>query len=204
MNEQNLKQWLQASDATASEPAVAPLDADHLERLIADRRTRLRVLVAAGAASVAVAAALLTTLPDRARPTIALTTEGAKTAVPIEEPSALDLEASQARLAALEREVNERRLFVFQLRQAAELDQLNRELRELEASLPTSLDVSIRLDEARNQAAAVSFAYANLLATDFGDDQRAADEYRSIVKLYPNTTWSKAAEQVQYSEAHEL
>jgi hypothetical protein len=205
MNEQNLKQWLQASDSAAGEPMMPPLDEGHLQRLMAHRRVRRRGFAAMGVATAVAAIALWGASPDQTETRVASPPKTADIATTGAEARMADEEASRAELDSLQREIDERKALVAALREADELERLNRELAELEEQVPSSLMLApIQVEQARSQAAAVSLQYANLLANEFREDELAAAEYTTIVSRYPGTAWSTAAEQAIQSAARNL
>ena len=195
MNEQKLKEWLHASEAAAAEPVLPRLDAGYLERLAARRRARRHATAAAGVAAALVALTVLATSPNREDTSPGATRQIAERATRSERSHPVDVETLERQLDALERKIDERRELVAALRHADELDRLNGELAAAEEATRPSVEMTaVRLRQLRYEAAAASLFYANALASDFGETDLAAAEYRTIVWRYPATVWADSAQ----------
>lgn len=200
MNERRLKQWLQASDVTATEPALPPLDADHLERLVTRRRIRRRGFTAATTAALAFA--LCATFPDQTQRRVASTPEIKNSATAGAETPSPDVKVLLRELEAMQREIDKRRAMVAALRQVDERERLQAELTVLQADAPPEVYlVRVRIRQVRDEAAATSLVYAHALATEFEEVELAEAEYRKIASRYPGTVWSSMAEQAIPSAA---
>jgi hypothetical protein len=201
MNEQDLKHLLTAADASLAERAMPRLDVTQLERLLARRRGR-RGLATGVTMAALLAVVLLSAQPGRQEvKSNAMNTSPNAAAVAAANESRVEI--AREKLHLIRHEIQKRKAFVVALRQAEELARLNEELAELERTAPSSVELSpLRGRQVRSEAAAVSLLYADLLATEYGENELAAVEYRRIVSRYPGTTWSTAAEQSLSSTPH--
>ncbi len=202
MNEQRIQQLLREADAVAGQRPPRPLDARELEQIV--DRCRKRRRVASASAALVVLAAVVVFAMGRGRGYLANTTvEQPAVLSPVKEPTAMDRSSAEqfrAEIAELDRQIEARRDQIAQLQAAQRLDRLQSELAALLArSLAGGPSAAAVAEARRSESAAISLAYANLLAAGLGDDRLAAVEYQNIVQHYPGTKWSQAAQEALQS-----
>jgi hypothetical protein len=179
-----LGEWLRRADAAAGLPL--PIQADLAERVRHQARRRRTTRAAAGAAAMVLLAvgAVWALWPLIERPTgngagpiVAATAEQAEIARLQEKVHRLQEEV-QWRTAAIERTLT--------------LETQQRRLAELRrrAAEPDALD---RLDQQTDQTAFTIIYQADRMYKELGLEARAVEDYRRVIRLFPETRWAEVA-----------
>lgn len=168
-----LEQLLRHADATSASPVEHIGDMGQRVRSLARRRRSARLAGSAAAMFIAALAALYAVRPHPAAPIVR------------DDAPAPSLDAIEDALAALDTEADARMAIVEHLVMA--------ERRRDSARRIPAPDPMISVRREQDRAAYLLIYEAERLAQLSGEQARAAEEYRRVVALFPDTRWASVA-----------